>query len=154
VRQCVGVADADVRLDVSAASTGDAETGRRVIPPGLDQPGGLARLVPTRDRRDSRPVTGAGRFEQVRTPARREEGLAYERLLEQVQRVRGRAPEVVSAGLGQLPSQNVPGRDPIAPVRCRIGRLQRGGDGLADRVVQDEPVRIGLDEGQAAQPVE
>ena len=50
--------------------------------------------------------------------------------------------------------QNVPGRDPVAPIRCRVGRLQRGGDGLADRVVQDEPVRIGLDEGQAAKPVE
>ena len=154
VRQCVGVADADVCVDVSAAPAGDAETGRRVLPPGLDQPRGFARLVPARDRRDPRPVVGAGRFEQVGALAAREEGLAHERPLEHVQRVGGRAPEVVAAGLGQFPAQNVPGRDPVAPVRRRVGRLQRGGDGLADRVVQDEPVRIGLDEGQAAKPVE
>ena len=154
VRQCVRVADADVRVDLSAAPAGDAETGRRVLPPGLDQPGGLARLVPARNRHDPRPVVGTGRFEQVGTLAGREEGLAQDRPLEHVQRVGGRAPEVAAASLGQLSAKNVPGRDPVSPIRCRVGRLQRGGDGLADRVVQDEPVRIGLDEGQTAKQVE
>ena len=101
----------------SAAPAGDSETGRRVLPPCLDQPGGFARLVPARDRHDPRPVIGAGRFEQVGTLAGREEGLAQDRPLEHVQRVGGRAPEVAAAGLGQLPAKNVPGRDPVTPIR-------------------------------------
>ena len=94
------------------------------------------------------------RLRRVEMLGAREEGLAHDRVLDDVQQVGGVPPDLLGRRPRHLVAELPPGGGavPTRPVRIRGPEMRR--DRLADRVVEEQAVVAELDERQAQQAVE
>ncbi len=127
---------------------------RHPSPPGLHHERRARRHVRAPDRGDRRTVVRPRGLHGIQVVRRREEGLPDDRVLQDVQQIGGIAPHLVVRGTGDLVAKLPPSRRAIPPGSIRIGRSEQGGDRLANRVVQHEPVVANLDEREHPKPIE
>ena len=92
--------------------------------------------------------SGRGGLDRVVLDRRREERLTHERLVDQLDHVGQRGPARRAGGASISAADLAPGVAAVGAVADRVGRAQQGADGLADGVVDDEPLAAELDEGQ------
>ena len=95
-----------------------------------------------------------GRLDRVRLSAAGKERLAHRRVLDQVERIGGVAPQLGRPGTVGLCAQRPPRGTAVRAVTAGVGRAQGGRACVAHRVVEHQPLAAGLDEGQRAQALE
>ena len=130
----------------AVAVTSDGEGLGSLGPPALEDLGRLGSLVAPRDRAHGGPVLRTGRLDRERLGAAREERLAHDWVIDQVEHVRGVAPELSWPGLSHLGAELAPGSAAQLPVADRIGATHKAGNGFANGFVHDEAVRTRVDE--------
>ena len=89
-----------------------------------------------------------------RLRAAREERLADDRVVDQVEHVGRVAPELGGSRLARLGTERAPGRAPVGAVPVRVRAAQEAGDRVAHGLVDDEPVAPSIDERQVEQAVQ
>ena len=110
--------------------------------------------MPDDDLAHRRAVGLGRRLNRDRVGAPGEKCLAQVRVLEQVEDVGGRAPQLRARRRAHLPGDGVGGGAAVVGAQARIGCRERAVERGADRVVDDEPMRRRADERQRAQPRE
>ncbi len=116
--------------------------------------GSSSRFVTAHDGLDRLGVLRSRCLEPERVLGRREDRLADEGVLDQVEHVRRVAPELGGSDRRQLGLELEPRGAAVAAIRGRVGAAEGAGDGLADRVVDEQPVVPELDERQRPQSLE
>ena len=106
------------------------------------------------DRFDPRAVLAASGLDDQTVRFAREERVAHDRILDQVQEIGGIAPQLREAGRPDLRAKLPPRRAATRPVDGRIAGAQRGRDGGAYRLVDEQTVSVVLDERQRRQSLE
>ena len=84
----------------------------------------LGAFVASGDRPHGGAVRGRGRLDRERLHAAREERLAHDRVLDEVEHVRRVAPQLSGGRIAHLSAQLAPRRAPVAAVAHRVGPAQ------------------------------
>ena len=126
----------------------DAEHLRCVLPPRKHLCSGRSRLMTVHDRLNCEGVAGTRRLDREEMLGRREEGLAYNGMLDQVEHVGGVAPQLGRRRRGDVAAELPPRRRAVTAMRGRVGRAQGARDRLPDRVMDDESFLPELHEGK------
>ena len=135
----------------AVAVADDGEGLRLLGPPALEERGRLGALVLAGDRGDCVGV-GLGRgLDGERLRAAREERLADDGVVDQVEHVGGVAPELGGSRLARLGTERAPGRAAVGAVPVRARAAQEAGDRVAHGLVDDEAVAASVDERQVEQ---
>ena len=132
----------------------DPERVRRRAPPGIDEGGRLGTLLGRADRRYRCAISGAGGFDRELVGAAREERIADDRVLDEVEHVGGVAPEIGPPGGAQLRAQAGPRGAAVGAVTGRVGCLEQRARGHAHRVVNHQALGAKLDKRERAQRAE
>ena len=76
----------------------------------------------------------------------REKRFSANRVLDEVEQIRGEAPELRGAGVDDLFSELTPGGAPVLAVRCRVACFGSFRDGLLHDIVEMQAVTFAVDE--------
>ena len=135
----------------AVALTDGEEHLRRLRLPAFEQRGGRRPVVAAGDRPDHRRIARLRGLDHQRLRARREERLAHDRVVDQVEHVGGVAPELRRPGFADLGPQLAPGGAAVGPVAGGIGRPQESGHRVTDGLVHDQAVAATVHERQLEQ---
>ncbi len=138
----------------AAAVAHHVERRRKVLPPERYRIDGLAGLVPGNHCHDFFAVGGNGGLDRKTGGFAGEKCLANHGILDQVDHVCRKSPQVGARCVQQLLAQHLPCGALIVAVALRIGCLQTVGDDPAHNVQQCQAVTTRLDEFEAIQLLE
>ena len=138
----------------SGPVTDRPDCSRGAFQPEVERVRGFRRVVSVPQCTQLVRVLDAGRFDAVGVDGGGEHRLANDRVVDEEEQIGSRSIEFVSRDAPGLGLEVVPGRGPVPAEAFGIQGAEPFDDRALHRVVQSQPLRRGLHEGQPAQNLE